>query len=108
MASIREQGRAAWKDSCGRPNPPENLNGDEKQAWLYGWWSAFYDQQEKDLHLIATWINQNLTFVYDKNLALSLANIIVHSGNYRHDQPITGNVIAGHTFDIPAPKTIRI
>lgn len=66
--------------------------------------SVFY--RNEDAQKIARWLYVNVPCVTAQHQAEAIADLLVCTEAYDHDQPISDNRLGNHEFTIPAPSTL--
>lgn len=77
----------------------------QADAWLHGWWGAYYQQQKNDIEVIMNWIDNGAYEIYSESHAKAIAEIAVHTAKYDRCAPIEVRVGAIQ-FTIPAPASL--
>jgi hypothetical protein len=102
---IVAEGRQAFAEGKTTRDLPEFKDGAKEDAWLHGWWGAFYSRQGRDERAIATWLDNEITEMYSSAHCKAIAEILIHRADYDRTQPIEVR-LGGLAFTIPAPVTL--
>ena len=107
---IAQEGAHAYEQSSHNISDniecPYTICAPERSWWLHGYWKTYYVECRDDAKRIAIWLLDNVSIVYDETQALSIGEIITHSGRYNRNVPIEDNRLCGVEFTIPAPATL--
>lgn len=108
VKALHEAGSAAFAADQPTSACPYPIGTTEANSWLHGWWKAFYQQRNEDAQVIADYCDWELTDIFDSRaMCEAFAHLVTHYGDYNRHAPITGNRIAGRSFDIPAPASLK-
>lgn len=106
IRALRDEGKAAFGSGAQTASCPYPEHSNERDAWVFGWWRAFYSLRDQDAARISQWLLDELSLISNKTQADAIAMILVTRADYDRTRPIEDNRLGGIEFTIPAPSSL--
>lgn len=104
-SQIAADGAAAFAAGTPVTDLPYPNYTSKADAWMNGWWRAFYAQKREDQRRITAWLDRINLVIFSSEQAEMLAAIVVNGEQYNRTMPIDVK-IGALQFTIPAPATL--